>query len=105
MSNNMLKISIYINEADEWHHQPLHLAVLRMLKEHGLAGGTVLRGVAGFTAKQGVQTASLVDAGGKFPLLIEFIDTEEDVQRILPMIREMTGHRLITSEKVTVLNK
>ncbi|MGH8400902.1 MAG: DUF190 domain-containing protein [Gammaproteobacteria bacterium] len=104
MSNNMVKVSIYINEADEWHHQPLHLEVLKMLNEHGLAGGTVLRGVAGFTAKRGVQTASLVDAGGKYPLLIEFIDTEEDVQRILPMIREMTGHRLITSEKVTVLN-
>lgn len=105
MSNHMVKISIYINEADEWHHQPMHLAVLKMLQEHGLAGGTVLRGVAGFTAKQGVQNASLVDAGGKYPLVIEFIDTAEDVERILPKIREMTGHRLITSEKVLVLNE
>jgi len=104
MANQMVKISIYINEADEWHHQPLHLAVMNMLREHGLAGGTVLRGVAGFT-KKGLQSAGLVDAGGKLPLLIEFIDTTEDVERILPKIREMTGHRLITSEKVSVLNE
>jgi len=103
MANHMVKISIYINEADEWHHRPLHTEILRMLREHGLAGGTVLRGVAGFT-KKGVQSAGLVDAGGKLPLLIEFIDTTEDVERILPKIREMAGHRLVTSEKVTVLN-
>lgn len=105
MAGQMVKISIYINEADEWHHRPLHTEVLRMLKDHGLAGGTVLRGVEGFTAKLGIQTASLVDAGGKLPLVIEFIDTAEDVERILPRIREMTGHRLITSEKVLVLNE
>jgi PII-like signaling protein len=104
MAAQMVKISIYINEADEWHHRPLHTEILRMLREHGLAGGTVLRGVAGFTRK-GVQSAGLVDAGGKLPLVIEFIDTAEDVERILPTIREMTGHRLVTSEKVTVLNE
>lgn len=104
MAQHMVKISIYVNEADEWHRQPLHLAVMNMLRKHGLAGGTVLRGVAGFT-RQGVQSTSLVDAGGKLPLVIEFIDTAEDVERILPMIREMTGHRLVTSEKVVVLNE
>ena len=100
MSNDMVKVSVYINEGDEWHHQPLHLEVLKMLDREGLAGGTVLHAVAGFTGKGGVQTTSLVDVGGKLPLVIEFVDTEENVQRVLPTLKEMVRHRLIVKQKV-----
>jgi uncharacterized protein len=98
--NQLIKVSMYINEADEWHHRPLHLKVLEMLREQGLAGGTVLHGVAGFTAKGGVHNASLVDAGGKLPLVIEFIDTEEKIRKVLPLVREMAPHRLIVQQMV-----
>ena len=100
MIKELLRVSVYINEADEWEHRPLHLEVLNMLSERGLAGGTVLRAVAGFTAKGGVETASLVDAGGKLPLVIEFIDTPGNVERVLPALRQMVPHRLIVREKV-----
>ena len=49
MADEVIKVSIYINEADQWNHRPLHLELLRMLHEQGIAGGTVLRAVAGFT--------------------------------------------------------
>ncbi|HLW74348.1 MAG TPA: DUF190 domain-containing protein, partial [Gammaproteobacteria bacterium] len=68
MSRELIKVSIYINEADEWHHQPLHVEILKVLQHEGLVGGTVVRGVAGFTANGGVHTTHLVDAGGKLPL-------------------------------------
>jgi PII-like signaling protein len=95
-------VSIYINEADEWHHKPLHLEILRMLHSEGLAGGTVIRAVAGFTGGAGVQTTSLVDAGGKLPLVVQFVDSEEHVARILPRLREMAPQRLITVSEVVV---
>jgi uncharacterized protein len=100
MNGGMVKVSVYINEGDEWHHRPLHLEVLKMLDEKGLAGGTVLHAVAGFTAKGGVQNTSLVDAGGKLPLVIEFVDTDENVQQVLPLLKEMVRHRLIVTQKV-----
>ena len=68
-----------------------------------MSGGTVVRGVAGFTGLKGVHTASLVDAGGKLPLVVTCIDTEEKVQRVLPMVREMAGQRLITIQPVQVV--
>ncbi|HTT08505.1 MAG TPA: DUF190 domain-containing protein [Gammaproteobacteria bacterium] len=102
MSREFVRVSVYINEADEWHHRPLHLEVLRMLHDRGVAGGTVLRAVAGFTGKGGVETTSLVDAGGKLPLVIEFIDAMEKIGRVMPELKKMVGHRLIVHEQVEV---
>lgn len=101
---DLYRISVYINEADEWHSRPLHLEVLRMLHDRGIAGGTVLRAVAGFTAKGNVETTSLVDAGGKLPLVIEFIDAAENVDRVIGELRSMAPHRLIVRERVQSLN-
>ena len=98
----MIRISVYINEADEWHRRPLHLEVLRMLHEHRLAGGTVLHAVAGFTGGGGVETTSIVDAGSRLPLVIEFIDTAEKVAKVMPELRKMVGKRLIVRERVEV---
>ena len=102
MNYDAVRVSVYINEADEWHHRPLHLEVLRMLHQQGISGGTVLHAVAGFTGGGGVQTTSLVDAGGKMPLVIDFIDTAENVDRVMPVLKEMTGRRLIVRQPVTI---
>src|SRR5262249_11992818 len=80
----------------------LHLEMLNYLHEQQVAGATVLHAVAGFTGHSRVKTSSLVDAGGKLPLVLTFIDTEEHVSRVLPHIKEMAAHRLIVSEKVTL---
>jgi hypothetical protein len=96
-------VSVYISEADEWHRKPLHLEILKALHAAGLAGGTVVRTVAGFTGGGGVQTTSLVDAGGKLPLVVQFVDSEANVARVLPRLREMAPGRLITVHDVEVV--
>ena len=100
MARELIRISVYVNEADQWRRRPLHLEVLRMLYEAGLAGGTVLRGVAGFTGAGGVETTSLVDAGGKLPLVIEFIDSAEKIDSVMPELKRMVGTRLIVRQRV-----
>ncbi|MGH9633422.1 MAG: DUF190 domain-containing protein [Candidatus Angelobacter sp.] len=97
-----IQISIYLSEADEWRHRPLHLELLKYLREQQIAGATVLHAVAGFTGRGRVKTSTLVDAGGKLPLVLTFVDTAEHIDRVLPTIKEMTGQRLIVRENVTV---
>jgi PII-like signaling protein len=97
-----VQVSVYLNEADEWHHRPLHLEMLRYLREQEVAGATVLHAVAGFTGHSRVKTSTLVDAGGKLPLVLTFIDVEEHVNRVLPHIKEMAPHRLVVSENVII---
>ena len=102
--SNAIKVSLYINESDRWNGRPLHLEILQMLYRKGMSGGTVLHAVAGFTAGSGVETTSLVDAGAKLPLVIDFIDTPENVAQALPLLKEMAGHRLIISQPVEIEN-
>jgi hypothetical protein len=96
------RVSIFINEGDKWHGVLLHLALLRALAKEGIAGATVVRGVAGYTRSTGIATTSLVDAGGRLPLIIEFVDSEDNVERMLPVIVKMIGNRLVTTTDVDV---
>jgi len=61
-----------------------------------------LHAVAGFLGRQRVKTSHLVDAGGKLPVVIIFVDTDEHVTRVLPTLKEMAAHRLIVRENVVL---
>ncbi|MGZ4787080.1 MAG: DUF190 domain-containing protein [Terriglobales bacterium] len=97
-----VQVTIYLNEADRWHHKPLFLELLNYLRNEGVAGATVLHAVAGFTGRQKVETTHLVDAGGRLPIILTFIDHDEHVQRVLPTLKEMAPHRLIVWENVHI---
>lgn len=103
MAEQYQLVSVYLNEADQWHGRPLHLEILQFLQRSGCAGGTVLRAVAGFTAGAGVVTTSLVDVGTKLPLVVHFIDRAEKVAEVLPTLRQMAGKRLVTIEEIQVV--
>jgi hypothetical protein len=97
-----VQVTIYLNEADQWHHRPLHMAILNYLREENVAGATALHAVAGFTGRQKGESTHLVDAGGKLPVVITFVDTDEHVSRVLPKLKEMAAHRLIVRENVVI---
>jgi PII-like signaling protein len=78
------------------------MEILSYLRRENVAGATALHSVAGFTGRQRVQTTHLVDAGGKLPVVITFVDTDEHVSRVLPTLREMAAHRLIVRENVVI---
>lgn len=97
-----VQVSVYLNEADKFERQPLHIALLEYLRRENVAGATVVHAVAGFTGRRGVVSASLVDVGARLPMLLTFIDTDEHVQRVLPKLKEMAPHRLIVREEVSI---
>ena len=97
-----VQITIYISEADEFHHRPLHMELLNYLRKENVAGATVLHAVGGFTGRERVHTSSLVDAGGKLPLVVTFVDSEEHVARVLPTLKQMAAGRLIVRETVHI---
>lgn len=97
-----LRVSIFINESGSWHSRPLHIELQRALAGEGIAGATVVRGVAGYTRGAGIATTSLVDAGGKLPLVVEFVDFEDRIDRILSHVSEIVGSRLVISTPVNI---
>jgi PII-like signaling protein len=94
---------IYIGESDTWHGRPLYDAIVNLLRERGLAGATVLRGIEGFGAKQHLHTTRILSLSQDLPVLIEVVDQEDRLRAILPELDAMVGDGLITLEKVEVV--
>ncbi len=96
-------VSIYLNEADKWKHRPLDLEILKFLHQSGCAGGTVVRGLAGFTKGGGIVTTSLVDVGSKLPVVVQFVEASVKVDELMPTLRRMAGTRLIIVQEAQVV--
>ena len=96
-------LRIFIGESDTWHGRPLYQAIVRRLREEGLAGATVIRGIEGFGAKSHLHTSRLLRLSEDLPLVIEVVDTAENIEKALPMLDEMIADGLMTLEKVQVV--
>ncbi len=98
-----LLVRIYLGESDHWHGRPLYQAIVERLRERGLAGATVLRGIEGFGANQHLHSTRILSLSEDLPILIEAVDSEEKIRAILPLLDEMLTDGLITLEKVEVI--
>ena len=94
---------VFIGESDRYQGKPLYEALLERFRKKGLAGATVLRGVAGFGASSKVHTDKVLRLSLDLPLIIEIVETEEAIQAILPDLDEMIGGGLITLERANVI--
>jgi PII-like signaling protein len=94
---------VFIGENDRWHGKPLYEALVLKAREAGLAGATVVRGVAGFGAHSRLHTAKVLRLSEDLPLVIEIVDKEERIRAFVPTCDEMIGEGLITLERVEVL--
>ncbi len=94
---------ILIGVSDKYHGKPLYEALLERFRKKGLAGATVLRGVAGFGAGSVVHTEKVLRLSLDLPIVIEVVETEEAIQSILPDLDELIGGGLITLERARVI--
>jgi PII-like signaling protein len=94
---------IFIGESDRWHHQPLSMALLERLRREGFAGATVFHGIAWFGARSVLHTAHLLRLSEDLPVVIEVVDTQEHVERLLPILDEMVSEGLVTLERARVV--
>lgn len=98
-----LLLRIYIGESDRWHDRSLHEAILLKAREMGLAGATVLRGLAGYGASSRIHTAKVLRLSEDLPVIIEIADEAKRIERFLPLLDEMISEGLVTVEKVRVI--
>jgi len=94
---------IYVGERDQWHGQPLFQAIVRVLRERGMAGASSFLGMEGFGASAHLHTTRILSLSQDLPVLIEFVDTEEKVRAVLPELDLMVKDGLITLERVEVI--
>lgn len=98
-----LLLRIFIGEADKYEGKPLYEAIVHKAKELELAGATVIRGITGFGARSKVHTTKFLRLSADLPLVVEIVDSEEYINRLLPFLDEAVKDGMITLEKVQVI--
>ncbi|MBE0642831.1 MAG: DUF190 domain-containing protein [Bacteroidetes bacterium] len=100
-------LRIFIGEKDRCDGLPLYEYLVRLAREQGLAGATVLRGIEGYGAASRLHTARILRLSEDLPIVVEIADKEE---RIAPFVEQLPGifdragcGGMATMEKVEVL--
>ena len=97
------KVGIYVAEEQQYHGSSAYAAILDFLFFHGVSGATVTRGIAGFGADHHLHTTRLVDLAVRLPVKVEFIETAEKVETLLPKLHDMVGTGLIEMHDTTIV--
>ena len=101
--NQAVSLRIFIGESDHCDGKPLYEAIVMTAREQHIAGATVLRGPMGFGKSSRLHTSKILRLSEDLPLLIEIVDSEDNINAFLPILDGMMSSGLITLEKVQVL--
>lgn len=98
-----IKVTLYLSDGAKHRGVPVYTTALDYLYKHGVAGATVLKGVAGFGSGHRMHAAHILELSDHLPIRIEFIDSREKVESILPELQERCGCGLIEVQETTVI--
>jgi CBS domain-containing protein/PII-like signaling protein len=96
------RVRFYINESDHVGAFPLPMRLIEVLRRHNAAGATMLRGGIGFGSSGRIHTVNIVDLATELPVVVEWIDTPERVDQLLPELLSMVTPGLVTVEDTFV---
>ena len=98
------KVTVYVIEGQNYHGTACYAAILDYLFFRGISDATVTRGIAGFGTDHKLHTSRLVELADQMPIKIEFIETPERVNEVLPKLTEIASQGLIEVQDTTVIN-
>ncbi len=103
IASSAKRLRIYIGESDHWKRTSLYHAIVAKAKELDLAGATVFRGIEGYGANSRIKTANILDLSADLPLLVEIVDSEEYIAKLLPYLDEMVEEGMVTIDDIEVI--
>ncbi len=98
-----LLVRIYIGESDHHEGKPLYDAIVRLMRERGIRGVSVFRGIEGYGRSSRVHTTRILALSEDLPILVEAVDEADRIRAVLPELEPMIGGGLVTLEKLEVV--
>jgi hypothetical protein len=98
-----VKVTIYLSDGAKHHGMPVYTSLLDYLFKSGIAGATVVKGIAGFGAAHRIHSAHILEISDYLPVKIEFIETREKVDSVLPELEKRCGCGLIEVAETTII--
>src|SRR5271157_2207197 len=97
------KVTIFINEDTQHHMMALHDSIMTFLMHKGICGATATRAFSGFGSHQMLHTPKIEVLAQHLPIRIEFVDSPEKVEEVLPTLYEMVSDGLIEVQDTNVV--
>jgi len=97
------KVTIYINEDTQHHMTALHDSIMTFLMHKGVSGATATRAYTGFGSHRLLHTPKIEVLAQHLPIRIEFVETKEKVDEVLPTLYEMVSDGLIEVQDTSVV--
>lgn len=96
-------LKIYISEDSKYKGHNLYHALVFKLREIGMAGVTVTRGIEGFGQEKRLHTTRILDLTLSLPIIVEVVDIPERIEKAIPVVEEMVNEGLIMVTDVNVI--
>lgn len=96
------KVTVYVGEDHQYHGAAAYSAILDYLFYRGVSGATVIRGIAGFGADHHLHTTRNLRMAENMPIKIEFVESQEKIEELMPKLQEMAGTGLIEIQDTNV---
>jgi uncharacterized protein len=96
-------LRIHFGEDDKWKGKPLYEAIVQRCRELDIAGATVLRGIEGYGASTIIRRRHLLSFSADAPIMVQVVDSEENIQRLLQSLEDLTFNGLIAVSDVEVI--
>jgi uncharacterized protein len=103
VSRQGTRLRLFLGEADEWQGQPLWQVVFQQAHRHGAQCVTVRRGIEGFGPAHHLSSDRLPDIAENLPLIVEIVDSNEQIERLLPVLDRVMQRGMITATPVEII--
>ena len=94
-------LRLHITERDRYRGKPLYEAIVQKCLEMKIAGATVFRGLEGYGESAEIHRSHLL--AHDLPVVVQIVDSEENIQRLLPVVEDMIDKGLIAVSDVKVM--
>lgn len=95
-------LRLFLGEDDHHEGMPLYEWLVRTARDRGLAGATVLRGLEGYGAHSRLHTARILRLSTDLPIVVEIVDTRENLESFLDAVDNVIVEGLATLERVEI---
>ena len=99
------KVIIYVNEDSKFQHHLLYQALMKFLLDRGVPGASAIRCLEGFGSHRQLHTPKLEALAEHLPIRVEFVDTAERVEALLPELAAMVTDGLISVQDVFIVRQ
>lgn len=103
LPSECILLRIFIGENDRSDGRLLYEIIVENARQRGLAGATVLRGILGFGANSRIHTSRILRLSQDLPVVVEIVDTKEQIDKFLPELDALITEGMVTIEKADVL--